>query len=124
MRLNYGEWQDGELFNFVQILMIAKFDSMKSELLVGQPMLLSLMKEILDRELSNKALEIMFLEFRNRNIDDRTRALVLGAAKEILENREQLEITPKELEDLAFPFQIPEGENDEMRKILSEHNAE
>ena len=120
MKLNYSEWQDAEIFNLFQILMIAKFDSMKSELLVGQPMLLSLMQEISERELSDAPLKNMLFEFRNRNMDDKTRALVLGAAKEILRNREHPEISAKELEDLAFPFQITEAENDEMRRLLSE----
>lgn len=50
MNLNLEDWEEADIFNLLQILLTAKFDSGRSSEMMGSPLINSLLRQVLDHE--------------------------------------------------------------------------
>jgi len=50
MNLHLEDWEEADVFNLLQVLLTAKFDSGRSKEMMGSPLMNSLLRQVLDHE--------------------------------------------------------------------------
>ena len=118
MRLNYAEWSDIELLNLFQVLMTAKFDSGRSEILIGQPMVTSLMRELSEHSFADESISKIISASLSQPMASHIRDLVLEAARATCDNLGLGNVTLEDLRGMSFPFQFTEADYAELIGLL------
>ena len=79
MRMNLESWSDSEVFNFIQILLEAKFDLGKSVLISGSPLINEILEELFKYKMQDHGLSQIRQKFLDEELSEESFAVILGA---------------------------------------------
>jgi len=107
-KLNKSQWSDGEIINLIQVLLISKFDSGKSEILMGAPVIQDLLHEAIawsfQEEWAKEFVKVLCKTPVYKNLHN---LIINSVASEIRASKPYM-IDYEYLRRLVFPYTISE----------------
>lgn len=118
VRMNLESWSDAEVYSFIQILLVAKFDSGRSELIAGHPLVEEVLEELFNYKMEDYELSQARQSFLDTELSENAFALVLDIVSDAAEN-DRYDGNLEELSrTAAFPFKLSKDEEAKISMTL------